>query len=50
MNTDSVMMDRELGFRYFSKGDGKVYETVPTGVLDKDGTPSCQITCSIGSP
>lgn len=37
MNTDSVMMDRELGFRYFSKGDGKVYETVPTGVLDKDG-------------
>ena len=30
-------MDRDVGFRYFVKEDGKVYETVATGVLDANG-------------
>ena len=35
---NSVMMDRNLGYRCFvNEKDGKVYETVPTGVLNADG-------------
>ena len=34
----TVMMDRNLGFRFFvNEKDGKVYETVPTGILGADG-------------
>lgn len=36
---NSVMLQRALGQRYFSKGDGKVYLTVPTGKLDDQGKP-----------
>lgn len=38
-NLNSVTLDRDLGFRYFSKEDGNLYVTVPTGQLDSDGKP-----------
>ena len=35
---NSVMMDRNLGYRCFvNEKDGKVYETVPTGIVGADG-------------
>ena len=38
MSKQTCMMDRNLGFRCFvNEKDGKVYETVATGVLDDNG-------------
>lgn len=37
-NIYNTTLDRDsLGFRYFSKDDGCLYETVPTGVYDSEG-------------
>lgn len=33
----NVLIERALGRRYFSKGDGKVYLTLPTGQVDGQG-------------
>lgn len=33
-------LERALGRRYFTKDDGKVYLTVPTGLLDAEGKPT----------
>lgn len=36
---NSVTLSRSLGRRYFSKEDGKVYLTLPTGKVDGEGKP-----------
>lgn len=38
-NPNNVTLNRDLGFRYFSKEDGNLYVTVPTGQFDSDGKP-----------
>ena len=38
MNSN-VTFDREMGFRYFTKGDGNLYLTQPTGKIGEDGKP-----------
>lgn len=35
--SQSFSLDRDLGGRWFAKEDGKLYETVATGVLDANG-------------
>ena len=36
---NSFTLDRAVGRRYFTKGDGKVYLTLPTGQVDEGGKP-----------
>jgi hypothetical protein len=36
---NSFTLDRALGRRYFTKEDGKVYLTLPTGQVDEGGKP-----------
>lgn len=38
-NLNNVTLNRDLGFRYFSKEDGNLYVTVATGQFDSDGKP-----------
>ena len=37
MKNDTFSLDRNFGGRWFAKEDGKVYETIPTGVLNAEG-------------
>ena len=39
-NPNNVTLNRDLGFRYFSKEDGNLYVTVATGQFDSDGKPT----------
>ncbi|TRZ68706.1 MAG: hypothetical protein D4Q77_00980 [Methanothrix sp.] len=37
---DTTFDRSEVGFRYFAKEDGNLYQTVPTGELGEDGKPT----------